>query len=227
MEKIYIMIVEDNEFLREGIREMINQRDDMVVAGAYNKGIHCLAQLKEIEAELVLLDLRLKNGSLRTLKLIKKNHPDVKIIVMDLIPDQSEILEFIQAGASGFLLNDASEEEFVDTIHSVAEGNKILPLGLTSSLFSEIIEYDFKEKEKTSLNKYVQMTSREKEVIMLIADGLTNKEIADKMIIAVSTVKSHVSSILEKLNLHTRSQIVRHMYDSKSTGEEFDVTTDE
>ena len=131
---------------------------------------------------------------------------------MDLVPVQEEVFEFVQAGVSGFILKDASVDDFLRTIRSVAGGNKVLPPHLTGSLFSQIVEHAVSGPKKFSLIKSVRMTKREKQVIELIADGLTNKEIAQKLHLSTYTVKSHVHNILEKLALHTRVQIAKYAH---------------
>jgi DNA-binding NarL/FixJ family response regulator len=135
--------------------------------------------------------------------------PEAKVIGMGFIPSQSDIVEFVEAGASGFILKDATVKEFIGTIRSVAQGVKILPPSLTGSLFSHVLELAIK-KRKGKITNAVRMTKREREIIVLIADGLSNKEIAQQLNIATHTVKSHVHNIMEKLALHTRLQIAKY-----------------
>jgi DNA-binding NarL/FixJ family response regulator len=125
---------------------------------------------------------------------------------MGLLPLQADIVEFVEAGASGFILKNATVKEFLSTIRSVAKGEKVLPPLLTGSLFSHVAELALK-KGKGKLTNTVRMTKREREIIALIADGLSNKEIAHQLNIATHTVKSHVHNIMEKLALHSRLQI--------------------
>jgi two-component system NarL family response regulator len=125
---------------------------------------------------------------------------------MGLIPSQVDIIESVEAGASGFILKDASIKDFLGTVRSVAAGTKVLPPPLAGSLFSHVIDHALK-KGKGSLSAAVRMTKREREIIALIAEGLSNKEIAQRLNIATYTVKSHVHNILEKLALHSRLQI--------------------
>jgi DNA-binding NarL/FixJ family response regulator len=131
---------------------------------------------------------------------------------MDLAPVQLSIVDYVKAGVAGFVLKDATFKEFLHTIRAVAQGKKILPPMLTSSLFSEIVAHAT-EGRKGNLLRSIRMTSREKEVIELIAEGLSNKQIAVRLSLAVDTVKSHVHNILEKLQLHTRLEIAsfRHV----------------
>jgi RNA polymerase sigma factor (sigma-70 family) len=152
---------------------------------------------------------------LRLVEWVRKQSPDVKVIVMDLIPVEADIVEFVKAGVSGFILKDATFDDFLGTIRSVAAGVKVLPPSLTGSLFSQIVE-QVVEQGKIDLIAAVRMTKREREVIDLIAEGLSNKEIAQRLNIATYTVKSHIHNILEKLALHTRLQVANYAHTLKS-----------
>lgn len=128
---------------------------------------------------------------------------------MGLVATQTNIIESVEAGASGFILKDAPVKEFLATIRSVARGINVLPPLLTGSLFSRVIENGLKKGER-KLMSAVRMTKREREIIALIADGMCNKEIAQQLNIATHTVKSHLHNIMEKLALHSRLQIARY-----------------
>jgi DNA-binding NarL/FixJ family response regulator len=160
----------------------------------------------------LLLDVGLRDeDSLRVAAALKQAHPDAKIIVMDLLPVNEEIVEFVNAGVSGFVLKDATFEEFVGTIRSVAAGEKVLPPRMTESLFSQIAR-EAEGHASPHVLEDVRMTRREREVIELISEGLSNKEIAKRLNIATHTVKSHVRNVMEKLALHTRLQIAAYAH---------------
>ena len=206
MRRIRILLVEDNRLLREGILALIKEQHDMrIVASSGNND--ALLKLKRLKPDVVLLDLGLRGqNSLHLVQMVKKDSPAAKVIIMDLVPLHAELVEFVRAGVSGFILKDATFDDFVRTIRSVAEGAKVLPPSMAESLFSQIVEHAAR-RGGGNLFKSVRMTRREREVIGQIADGLSNKEIAQRLDIAVHTVKSHVHNILEKLALHTRLEI--------------------
>ncbi|MCJ7553979.1 MAG: response regulator transcription factor, partial [Ignavibacteriaceae bacterium] len=175
---------------------------------------------------IVLLDLGLRSqNSLQVVKLIKEHFQKTKIIVMDLIPLQADVFEFVQAGVSGFILKDANIAEFYKTIRSVYQGAQVLPPHLTGSLFSQIVEHAINGFKPSVIVESVRMTKRERQVIELIADGSTNKEIAQKLHLSTYTVKSHVHNILEKLALHSRVQIAKHAHLSESYKTAIDTTS--
>lgn len=223
MKKIQVLLIEDNRLLREGIASMLKKQSDMHVAATVGDGEHILEIIIKSKPNIVLLDIGLRSqNSMQIVKLIKKKAPQTKIIVMDLIPSQTDVLEYVKAGVEGFILKDANIDDFFKTIRLVNEGNKVLPPNLTGSLFSQIIEHAMNGDKPSNVDKAVRMTKRERQVIELIADGSTNKEIAQKLHLSTFTVKSHVHNILEKLALNSRVQIAKHAHLSSEykTGKE-------
>ncbi len=226
MNKIKIILIEDNRLLREGIAALLKKQADMSVVTTVGNGENILALIDKLKPSIVLLDLGLRSqNSLQIVKLIKLNYPLTKIIVMDLIPLQEDVFEFVQAGVSGFMLKDISVAEFLKTIRDVFKGAQVLPPHLTGSLFSQIINHAINGLPNTVINDSVQMTKRERQVIELIANGDTNKEIAQKLHLSTYTVKSHVHNILEKLALSTRVQIAKHAHFSDVYKTEIDKTS--
>jgi DNA-binding NarL/FixJ family response regulator len=208
--KIKIILAEDNRILRDGIKAVINAQADLKVVAASGGSHDTMLQARIKKPHVILIDLGLRNGSgLRMVKDLSREMPQIKIIGMGLIPSQLDVIEFVEAGASGFILKDASIDDVLRTIRSVAGGTKILPPTLTESLFTRVIEQAL-QKGKGSLPDAVRMTKREREIIVLIAEGMSNKEIADRLSLSTYTVKSHVHNILEKMALHSRLQIATH-----------------
>jgi DNA-binding NarL/FixJ family response regulator len=216
MKKIRILIIEDNRVLRDGITTMLNEQADMRVVATIGSGNNVLLKAKQTKPHVILLDMGLKNfKELSVVESVGKKMPESKVIGMGFIPSQSDIVEFVEAGASGFILKDATVKEFIGTIRSVAQGVKVLPPSLTGSLFSHVVDLALKKRKGKAANA-VRMTKREREIIVLIADGLSNKEIAQRLNIATHTVKSHVHNIMEKLALHTRLQIAKFIHEENS-----------
>jgi DNA-binding NarL/FixJ family response regulator len=195
---------------------MLKKQKDINVVDTVGNGENILAIMKKYRPEVLLLDLGLRSrSSLNLVKLVKKNFPSSKVIMMDLIPVQADVFEFVQAGVSGFILKDATVNDFIKTIRSVAKGLQVLPPNLTGSLFSQIVEHAINESNPSTIIDSVRMTKRERQVIELISEGFTNKEIAQNLHLSTYTVKSHVHNILEKLALNTRVQIAKYAHESK------------
>lgn len=214
--KISVVIIEDNRLLREGITSLINEQPDLKLSGAFSERENAIVKIFELKPDIVLIDLGLRSqNSLRVVKSIKQRSDKIKIIVMDLMPIENDILDFVKAGASGFILKDAKVNEFIKTITSVAAGEKVLPTHMTGSLFNQIIDRAVNGTATSDLEQAVKMTKRERQVIELIADGLANKEIGKLLHLSPFTVKSHVHNILEKMALHSRVQIATYAHTSK------------
>ena len=210
MSKIRILVIEDSRLLRERVVAMLNEQADMKVVGASGGNHDTLLQVRSLKPQVILMDLGLRNeNGLRLVTTLTKKMPLTKVIGMGLIPSQLDIIEFVQAGAAGFILKDATLEDFLGTIRSVARGMKILPPLLTGSLFTHVVELALR---KGKLPDAVRMTTREREIIVLIAEGMSNKEIAQRLNLSTYTVKSHIHNILEKLALHSRLEIATHSY---------------
>ena len=208
MKKIRLIIIEDNKLLRKGISVMVKEQKDIQVVAALGDRIKVHDKIRDLKPNVLLLDLGLVNqNSLELVKSIKKKFPKLKMIVMDLLPIQSDIILFIEEGVSGFILKDATTEDFMNTIRSVAKGEKIFPSQLHGSLFSEIVDNAVNELMSSKLIESIRMTENEKRIIGLISAGLSDKEIAKKLRLTISVVKGHIDNILEKMSLSSRVQI--------------------
>jgi len=209
---ISVLVVEDNRLLREGIVAILNQQPDLAVVAVAEDASAALLRVPETKPRVVLLDAGLgDHDSHRLVEHIKQAAPEARVVVMDLLPVPEDVVEFVKRGASGFIVKDATVDDFVQTIRSVAEGREVLPPALTGTLFAHIAQHAA-GRPAAAMVGAVRMTRREREIIDLIADGLSNKEIARRVHLATDTVKSHVHNILEKLALHSRLQLAAYAH---------------
>ncbi len=210
---ITVAIIEDNRLVREGMTDMLNELPDVkVVFAATNLET---ATLKRANPRVVLLDVGLEDENcLRLAETVQKEMADSRVIVMDLLPAHEEVVQFVNVGVAGFILKDATMEDFVGTIRSVADGARVLPPRMTGTLFSQIAQVAVQRGAAEALEA-VRMTLREREVIALIAIGMSNKEIAQRLTIATETVKSHVRNVMDKLALHSRLQIAAYAHQQR------------
>ena len=212
MKKIRLVLIEDNPILRDGILSILKPHKDILVIATLGDSKKTLLKIHQLKPNVVMLDLGLRSqNSLHVVEIVKNELPDIKIIILDLSPIQGDILQYVKAGANGFILKDASLYDLLNTIRSVSGGATVLPPVLVDSLFSQIVEHAVVGK-KSKLKKAVIMTKREREVIGWLAEGLSNKEIAQKMHISTFTIKSHIHNIMEKLALHTRLEVANYSY---------------
>lgn len=210
--KIKVLLIEDNRLLREGIKALVDAQPDLKIVAASEGNRNTLLQARTLKPQVVLLDLGLHNqNGLDLVRSLTEGLPHTRIIGMGMAPSQLDITEIVEAGASGFILKDAPIADFLGTIRSVARGEKVLPPLLTGTLFSHVVEHALR-RGRGKLSEAVRMTKREREIIVLIAEGMSNKEIADRLNLSTYTVKSHVHNVMEKLALHSRLQIAAHFH---------------
>jgi DNA-binding NarL/FixJ family response regulator len=217
--KISLLLIEDNRLLREGIAVMLSEQPDLAVVATSPSADAVLPLVRDAKPQLVLLDSGLgEHDSLRLLEAVKEAFPDIRVIVMDLLPAPQDIVEFVAAGCSGFILKDATLEDFVSTIRSVAQGIPVLPPPLMNTIFSHVARQAL-SRDSRAVKEAVTMTRREREVVALIGEGLSNKEIAERLHVAVRTVKSHMHNVLKKLALHTRLQVAAYAHRRRDLSE--------
>lgn len=215
--RILVLVIEDNRLLRDGLAALLDAQPDFKVVGAAEGANVGLLQLRETKPHVVLVDAALGNhDSHRVVESVRKTAPQTKVIVMDLLPAQEDVIEFIKAGANGFIVKDATLEDFVRTIRSVAEGADVVPPALAGTLLSHIVDHAVLRHtpvlDTPTIMEGVRMTKREQEVIDLVTDGLGNKAIAQRLNLATHTVKNYVRHILEKLALHSRAQLAAFVH---------------
>ena len=214
--KILVLVIEDNRLVRDGLVALLNEQPDLKVIASAEGANAGMIYVRESKPHIVLVDAALGNqDSHRLVESVMQEVPESKVIVMDLLPDREDVIAFIKAGASGFIVKDATVDDVVRTIRAVAEGGQVVPPALTGTLLSHIVDQAL-TRDSASVVAAVRMTKRERGITELIAEGLSNKEIAQRLNIATYTVKSHVHNILEKLALHSRLQIAAHAHRGSS-----------
>ena len=204
---ISLVLIDDNRLLREGIAAMIHTQPGFRVLAASADVDEALQKMREAKPDVVLLDFGLEDhDSLSLTATLHAEAPAARVIVMGLLALQDDVADYVKAGASGFVMKDASFEDFFATIRAVAAGAEVLPQALTNSLFAQIARHAARVPRAQVLET-VRLTNREREVVGLLAEGLSNKEIGNRLGIAIHTVKSHVHNVLEKLALRSRLEV--------------------
>jgi DNA-binding NarL/FixJ family response regulator len=210
--RILVLVIDDNRLVRDGLRAILDAQPDFTVVAAAEGANVALVKIQQTKPHVVLMDASLENvSSHRVVESVKKTAPGTKVIVMDLLPAQRDVIEFIKAGASGFIVKDATVDDFLKTVRAVAQGANVVPSALTGTILSHIAD-QAAVRIMPGVTDSIRLTNREKEITDLVAEGLSNKEIAQRLELATYTVKSHVHNILEKLALHSRLQIAAYAY---------------
>src|SRR5437870_7444534 len=198
--------------MREGLSALLKAQSDLQVVGAVADLAAALRQVPEVTPHIVLVDAGLGScDGARCVEQIRQSAPAARVIVMDLLPAPEEVVAYVKAGAKGFIMKDATVEDLVGTVRSVAQGSDVIPPALAGTLLSHIAQ-EVVVHPRPEAAEAVRMTTRERDIMSLIANGLDNKAIALRLGVAGDTVKSHVRNILEKLTLHSRLAIAAHVH---------------
>jgi len=195
------MLVDDHAVLRDGLKSILSLAEDIQVVGEAVSGEDALTQLNRCLPDVVVMDIQLPNmDGIEITKQVKQQQPEIKILVLSMFNQEEYFLRALRAGADGYLLKDTPSEQVVQAIRTIAKGDSVIHSSLTKKLLA------FNHNKNTS-NEY-ELTEREKEVLTCLVEGLSNKEIAEKLFISDKTVKIHVSKIFKKLGVKSRSQVI-------------------
>nr|WP_291351833.1 response regulator transcription factor [Desulfosporosinus sp.] len=207
--KIRLLLADDHAVLRSGLKMLLNSQKDMVVIGEAKSGLEAITQGKELNPDIVLLDISMPGMSgLEALEKIRKNS-SAKVLMLTMHADEKYLQEALQVGASGYVLKQAADTELLQAIRDVAKGEIYLDSHLAQNLVKSIYLSERESKHSDSV-----LTEREKEVLKLVALGYTNKEIAESLQVSVKTVETHKSRMMEKLRCRKRSDLVRFAIDN-------------
>ena len=221
--KIKVLLADDHQLFREGLKRILNMEEDLEVIGECSDGIQVLEFCNHTKPDIVLMDINMpvENGVVATERL-RDLFPDVKVIILSIHDDESYVFETLRKGASGYLLKDMEAESLVNAIRSVTEGHAYIHPKVTGKLINQLRRMTYLDEmgvvsgaaaSKESGVKFVAgenspLTRREAEVLRLMAEGMSNKAIGEHLFISEKTVKNHVSSILQKMEVDDRTQAV-------------------
>jgi DNA-binding NarL/FixJ family response regulator len=211
---IRVLIADDQQMVRQGFTVLLNTQPDIEVVGQAVDGLDAVAQVAELVPDVVLMDIRMPElGGIEATRRITRATPQIRVLVLTTFDLDEYVYEALRAGASGFLLKDASADQLAEAVRVVAAGDALLAPGITRRLLTEFSR--LREGPRAPLKERVGgLTERETEVLALIAQGLSNAEIATRLVVAEQTVKTHVGRILVKLGLRDRTQAAVFAYES-------------
>ncbi len=204
---IRLLLVDDQSLICEGLKAMLSLEPDLEVVGTADNGETAIEQVAAKEPNVVLMDVRMPvmDGREAT-RIITQQFPGIKVLVLSTFDDDEYIKQSMQAGAKGYLLKDMPSEELVQAIRLVHRGYSQLGPGLIEKLISSVPD-SVPIASEVVLQKLTRLTPRERDVLRLISSGTTNREIAEQLYISEGTVKTHVTHLLNRLNLRNRSQL--------------------
>lgn len=203
MNIVRVLVVDDHKIVREGIVAMLKTQDDMDVVGEAENGDEAVKKVERLKPNVVLMDISMPGlNGIRATQAIKRDFPEINVVMLTMLDQEGYIYEAIKAGATGYLLKNTSVEDLVGTIRRVNEGHASLYPEAQKQLLKEYVTMLKKNSETYGLSK------RELEILQKLANGMTNKEIAEELFISTQTVKTHIAHIFNKLGVKDRTEAV-------------------
>ncbi len=213
MGKIRLLLADDHAVLRAGLKTLLNAQPDMEVVAEAADGIEAVRQSREIVPDIVLMDIAMPGlNGLEATQEIKKQNPDVKILVLTMHEEKSYLTQMLRAGADGYVPKKAADTELIDAIRATHRGEHFIHSSMTEGLIADLRQ---KETPGATVDKDESgLSSREIEVLRLLAMGHTNQEIADRLFLSIKTVETYKARLKEKLGLKGRAELVRYAIQS-------------
>lgn len=205
MGQIKVLLVDDHTLLRQGLRKLLELEPSLEVVGEAGNGQEAIQKTQELNPDVVLLDINMPGmNGVEVTALLKSSHPETKIIILTIHKDDEYVFEAVKAGASGYLLKDVETQELVKAVEAVFRGESIVDPAIASRLLKEFSRIS----KGGSDTNHDSLTEREKEILKLLVQGLSNREVAEKLFISEKTVKNHISNIFRKMEVTDRTQAV-------------------
>lgn len=205
MDKTRVLIADDHAIMRDGIRALLTASEDMEVVGEAADGKEAIEKTQELAPDVVIMDLSMpRMDGLEAIRRIHKKQPQVKTLVLTQHDNQEYVLSVVRAGAAGFLPKKAVSSDLMAALRALRKGESFLYPQAASVLISNYLQ------RSTAIDPYDSLTAREREVLKLVAEGHTSRKIAELLYLSTKTITSHRNKLMQKLNLHNRSDLVRY-----------------
>ncbi len=208
MSKIRVLIVDDHVIVREGLRALLEAQPDIEIVSEAASGEEAVNKTREVQPDIVLMDITMPGmNGLEATGQIRQHSPNVKILVLTMHESDDYFFRSLEVGASGYFIKGGSSSELVTALRAVWQGDVFIYPTMAKKLLS-----DYLQRVRTGHDKesYDGLTNREREILKLIAEGHTNQEIADLLVISTATVQTHRAHIMAKLNLHSRTELIKY-----------------
>jgi NarL family two-component system response regulator LiaR len=201
MEEIRILIVDDHAIVREGQRALIETEPGMILVGEATDGFEAIEMVRSLKPDVVFMDLFMPGmGGIKAIEEIKAENPEIRVLVLTSFAEDEKVYAAVKAGALGYLLKDATPDEILTAVRRIHRGESVMNSTIANKLMREL------QRESDLPLTQEPLTEREVEVLKLVAQGLSNQQVAENLVISEATVRTHVSSILDKLHLANRTQ---------------------
>ena len=206
MERIKVLIADDHRVVREGLMAILKTKENIEVVGEAQDGQDAIQKVRTLEPDVILMDVSMpRMGGVEATRQIKREFPHIGIIALTMYDEQQYIFDLVRAGATGYLLKDSESSQIVEAIRAIHRGESLIHPSVASKILAEFSLLAQKKGKKASWEHH-DLTEREVTVLRLVADGKTNKEIANNLDLSEKTVKNHVRNIFHKLQVYDRTQ---------------------
>jgi two-component system response regulator NreC len=206
MDSVRIILVDDHAVLRDGVRMVLESQPGFKVVGTADNGVDAVELAGDLQPDIAVLDVAMPNmNGLEATRAIKERCPNTRVVILSMYDNEEYLREALRAGASAYVLKRAAAKELVGAIQTVRQGQSYLDPALTRTLISDYVRQVERVDEAPD-----SLTDRELEVLKLVAEGFTNRQIALKLTISIKTVQTHRANLMDKLNLHDRTELVRY-----------------
>jgi DNA-binding NarL/FixJ family response regulator len=210
MKKIKILIADDHNIVREGLRALFRSAPGFAVIGEASDGEEVVRLADQLDPDVVIIDISMpKVNGIEATRRIKENNPAAKVLILTIHEGEEYVYQMIRAGANGYLLKNAGKKELFAAVQAVVEGERFFSPGISKLMLDEFIR-QVREPKAVKPSPEQQLTKRETEILRYIAQGLTNKKIAEKLFLSVRTVNTHRANLMQKLNIHDTAGLVRY-----------------
>jgi two-component system response regulator NreC len=207
MNEIHLLLVDDHDVVRTGIKMLLESQPDLVIVGEANNGAQAIIMSRSLAPDVIVMDLTLPDISgIEVTRQLKADKPEIAIVALTIHEDEQYFFEMLQAGASGYVPKRAAPEDLITAIRSAHQGEIYIYPSLTKTL---VADYLGRADQEIGVDSLKGLTSREAGVLALLAEGLSNDQIADRLTISKHTVARHRENIMRKLGLHSRSELVK------------------
>jgi len=204
MEKIKIILVDDHQMFRDGVKSVLSDEENIDIVGEVGNGKDLFKLLESTRPDLIITDISMPDISgIEVAKSISENYSDIKILILSMHSNEEFITKALSVGANGYLPKDTAMSELLEAIHTIYKGENYFNKEISDTILKSL-------RNKSQKNEGKSLTNREKEIIELVVEGLTNKEIAEKLFISIRTVDSHKNNIMQKLNLKSSIELVKY-----------------
>jgi len=210
---IKCLVVDDHTLFREGIRRLLEGEPDFVVVGEAGDALEAIAKVREHRPDVVLMDIGMPGmSSFEAARLIERNHPETRLIFLTMYEDEEYLLQCLDVGASGYILKDAPAPRLIGAVRDVHQGRKYL----SPQVLEKLVD-DFRSRSQGSpgLARSTTLTPREREVVKMIAEGNSVREIAGTLGLSIKTIEAHKFNLMRKLNIHNKAQLVTYAIQKK------------